>query len=336
MVGRRSKIVISSLRPSSVVWTDPRIQFVAVDFLGSQEKAVKALRELCQDITHVYFTSYVHNDDLNKLVEKNVPLFKNFMEVIERHYGCHLGPTKQPITEDIPRYEDRGLNFYYQQEDFLFEVQKRRNQWSYNIIRPFGIIGYTPSANGMSLAVSFAVYFLLNLELGQSAPFPGSSVVLDFPEDISYSPSIADMSVWATTNERARNQAFNQVSGDPVVMRYFWPQLAAYFGVEMDEVTTLQSDINDWIKDKRPVWERVVAKYGGKVEAFDWCTWGMFEWAYCQRHWPALPSVTKARSLGWMRVDTAMQCWEETFGTFENAGILPKASVIRAALKEGK
>lgn len=57
----------------------------------------------------------------------------------------HLGPVKQPVTEDLGRYDDKdGTNFYYAQEDYMFEVQKRRNQWAYNIIRPFGIVGFTP------------------------------------------------------------------------------------------------------------------------------------------------------------------------------------------------
>jgi hypothetical protein len=49
------------------------------------------------------------------------------------------------MTEDLPRYEDHGLNFYYPQEDFMFDLQKRR-KWSYNIIRPNGIVGFTPGS----------------------------------------------------------------------------------------------------------------------------------------------------------------------------------------------
>ncbi|KKY14797.1 putative nucleoside-diphosphate-sugar epimerase [Diplodia seriata] len=265
---------------------DRKVAFVSgsVDFLDSQEKAVEALRLVCRDVTHAYFASYIHDDDLAKLPEKNVPLFKNFMDVVDQHYGVHLGPTAQSVSEDIPRYaDDNGLNFYYQQEDHLLAAQQQRrhheNQWSYNIIRPFGIIGFHPTANGMSMAITLAVYLLISLESspppsssGQTTPnvppFPGSQAVLDFPDDVSFAPSLADLTVWASTHDRARDEAFNHASGDPVVWRYFWPRLAARWLIgdgetrnsPQTEVLTLRTSVSEWARDKRPVWDRVVRR----------------------------------------------------------------------------
>jgi hypothetical protein len=48
------------------------------------------------------------------------------------------------LEEWFPRYDDKGLNFYYAQEDYLREVQQRRKQWSWNVIRPNAINGYAP------------------------------------------------------------------------------------------------------------------------------------------------------------------------------------------------
>ena len=60
-----------------------------------------------------------------------------------QHYGVHQGPMFAPISEELtPRWDD-GTNFYHPQEDFMFALQKQR-QWSYNIIRPQAIIGFTP------------------------------------------------------------------------------------------------------------------------------------------------------------------------------------------------
>lgn len=47
----------------------------------------------------------------------------------------------------MARYEDYGENFSYIQEDFMFDLAAKRG-WHWNIIRPMGIIGYTPA--GMS------------------------------------------------------------------------------------------------------------------------------------------------------------------------------------------
>jgi hypothetical protein len=62
-----------------------------------------------------------------------------------QHYGVHLGPVPTPMREDVPRYEDKGENFYFAQEDFMFNLQRQR-RWSWNIIRPNAIIGFTPGS----------------------------------------------------------------------------------------------------------------------------------------------------------------------------------------------
>ncbi|KAF4306152.1 nucleoside-diphosphate-sugar epimerase [Botryosphaeria dothidea] len=77
------KIVISSRRALPNYWIDPRIEFVAVDFLEPQETTIEKLKHACADVTHAYFTSYVNDDDFKKLRDKNVPLFKSFMDVID-------------------------------------------------------------------------------------------------------------------------------------------------------------------------------------------------------------------------------------------------------------
>lgn len=78
-----------------------------------------------------------------------------------------------------------------------------------------------------------AVYLLIQAELSGTAPFPGNSYVLDTIEDVSYPPSMADLSVWATTQEHTKNEAFNSTIGDIFVWRYFFPKLAEYFGTEV-------------------------------------------------------------------------------------------------------
>lgn len=61
-----------------------------------------------------------------------------------QHYGVHLGPVEVPVHEGMQRYDDRGENFYYKQEDFLFDLAGKRN-WDWNIIRPHAIVGFTPA-----------------------------------------------------------------------------------------------------------------------------------------------------------------------------------------------
>ncbi|KAK0647826.1 Short chain dehydrogenase gsfE [Lasiodiplodia hormozganensis] len=346
-----SQIIVSSRRPMVYPWYDARIEFVAVDFLDPVEKTTEALKSICKDVTHVYYSSYVHHPDLSRLPEKNVPLFKNFLDTVKavcpklervclqtggKYYGTHLHWRPVPHTEDTPRYDDKGLNFYFPQEDYLASSQAASGgQWSYSIIRPFGVIGYVPQANGMSLGLSMAVYLILHVELGAKVQFPGNDFTYNAVEDVSYAPAMADLSVWATTQDHTKNEAFNATIGDLIVWRYFFPQLANYFGLEgpEDGNELLPVSPAEWIKDKKPVWLAIVEKYGGNPDTFDWCTWDMWSWAM-YRKWPVWASMNKAKRLGWKRQDFAYDVWSETFKAFENAGVLPKASLLRKAMEE--
>lgn len=85
----------------------------------------------------------------------------------------------------------------------------------------------------MSFGLTVALYFLLCKEAGQVAHFPGNKFFYNAVDDQSYAPSIADMSVWASTQEHTKNEAFNHNNGDYIVWKYFWPRLAGYFGLEV-------------------------------------------------------------------------------------------------------
>ncbi|KAF4771362.1 hypothetical protein N7455_007876 [Penicillium solitum] len=348
-----SKIIITSRRPLSNYWIDPRVHFVAIDFLEPVERIAEQMKGLCNEVTHAYFTSYIHSDDFKLLREKNVPLFRNFIDSLDRscpklqrvclqtggkYYGGHLGPVKAPVVESLPRYDDEGFNFYYAQEDYLKEMQERRHAWSYNIIRPNAIIGFAPRANGMSEALTLAIYFLISRELNQPPEFPGNEFLWNSVDDNSYAPSLADLSIWATTQDHCQNEAFNHCNGDVFVWKYFWADIGKYFGLEVPEPSfgkatgqgqtqSNEFDMVEWAKDKRPVWEAVVEKYGGKVEVFDWATWGFFNWA-TGRSWISISSMNKVRKHGWYRTDDTFDTWIRTFRSFENAGALPNHSAI--------
>lgn len=80
---QRSKIIVTSRSPLPSCWVDPRVEFVAIDFLKPVETIVNQIKTLCKDVTHAYFTSYVHSVDFSILAEKNCPLFRNFLEAVD-------------------------------------------------------------------------------------------------------------------------------------------------------------------------------------------------------------------------------------------------------------
>ncbi|KAH6959623.1 hypothetical protein BKA56DRAFT_500944 [Ilyonectria sp. MPI-CAGE-AT-0026] len=330
-----SRIIVSSKNSLIERWQDPRIEFIALDFLEPVDSIIARMKPICQSVTHAFFTSYVHSKDFAQLPAYNVPLFKNFLTAIDtvagkslqrvclqtgaKNYGLHLGPMAMcPAPEDCPRYDDKGENFYYSQEDYLFGLAAQRD-WSYSVIRPKAIIGYSPSKNGISESITLALYFLICRELGEEARFVGNSFFWNSTDDQSYAPSLADMTVWAMTNQNTKNQVFNHANGDVVVWRYLFPRLAAHFGATRPEPPFR---ISEWAKDKREVWHRICDKYGGKKEVFDWATWDAMEWVGCMT-WLSLISLKKARKFGWNRVDDTYETWLQTCKTYEMAGTLP-------------
>lgn len=92
---------------------------------------------------------------------------------------------------------------------------------------------FTIPGNGMSEALTLALYFLICRETGEFPRFPGNQFFYTCPDDNSYAPSLADLSVWATTTPAAANEAFNHVNGDTFVWRYFFPKIGSYFGLEV-------------------------------------------------------------------------------------------------------
>ncbi|EKG11792.1 hypothetical protein MPH_11288 [Macrophomina phaseolina MS6] len=339
-----SKIIVTSRSRPPLLWPDPRLEFIPIDFLDPAEGIVELIRSHCRYVTHAFFTSYVHVDNFSELKEKNIPLFKNFLDAIttvspnlKRHYGCHLGPVEIPVCESLPRCKDNGDNFYYEQEDYLREKQVG-SRWYYNVIRPHAIVGYAPHATGMSQALTAAIYLLVCKEDGDPGAFPGSAFIFDHFDDCSYAPSLADLSVWASTQEHCANEDFVHCNGDVYMFRYFWPHLAAYFGVKAPDSTFPKSgnvrkghaseiSMVEWASNKRHIWERICRKYGGKVEAFDWGTWAFFDWSL-GKTWVTVASTAKARKFGWTRIDNSYDAWIDTFRSFANAGILPQRPAV--------
>ncbi|KAF2843998.1 hypothetical protein T440DRAFT_512419 [Plenodomus tracheiphilus IPT5] len=351
--GEWSRIVVTSRNAPSNYWEDPRVEFIELDFLSPVEDLISRMTPICNDVTHAYFTSYVHVDEFNKLKDSNVALFENFLTTIDtvagtslqrvclqtgvKHYGCHLGPTPAPMSEEHPRYDDKGLNFYYIQEDLLFTLHKKR-QWSWNVIRPSAIVGFTPARSGMAQGLSVALYFVICRELGEKPVFPGNKFSWTVAENQSSAAGLADMTIWATTQPHTANEAFNHADGDIYCYRDLFPRIGAYFGVQVEEpkfaargesFKYIENEfaLKEWAEDKQPVWELITKKYGGKPEAFGWGTWRVMDWAL-GKSWSAATSISKARKFGWTRYDDTWDNWVDTIRAFENAGILPRLPVL--------
>ncbi|KAE8370812.1 hypothetical protein BDV27DRAFT_164979 [Aspergillus caelatus] len=340
-----SDIIITSRSPIKSVYTDSRIRFVALDFLRPAEEIVEKIKDLCKDVTHTFFTSYIHDNDFSKLHVQNGPLFRCFLEAVDlacpglervvlqtggKHYGFQYRDLKTPFLEDIPRYTGPENIFYYEQEDDLFAIQKRRSTWAYNIIRPMGIIGFSWQYLGINETLPIAQYFLICRELGEVPRWPGNLHSWYRVENQSFAPGIADLTIWAATQDKCKDEAFNHVNDDVIVWKFLWYLLADYFKVPMDKFEppteeTKPMDMEEWAKDKKSTWEKIVSKDGGDVNAFQLDAFALMNWYITPslQKGPVISSSSKARELGWCHKDDTYRAWLSTMRSYENAGVLP-------------
>jgi hypothetical protein len=112
---------------------------MALDFSQTPDALVKAMRGVCDDETHAYFSSYVHKDDFAGWNTANSSLFENFLTALlevspnrenctlqtgGKNYNVHLYPVPSPAREEEPRREALIDNVYFPQEDFLLAKQR--------------------------------------------------------------------------------------------------------------------------------------------------------------------------------------------------------------------
>ncbi|KAK8057770.1 NAD(P)-binding Rossmann-fold containing protein [Apiospora saccharicola] len=256
-----SSIIVTSRSTFKPTVTDPRITFVALDFLHDVPSLVKQMQEVCRPVTHAYFCSYLHKDDFEEAYAANTALFEHFLKALDRtaprlqnvtlqtggkYYNLHVEPVPSPAREDDPRRHGPLPNFYFPQEDLLAQVSQQSGshtdkgevmpprRWSWNVVRPQAIIGANAQPLGLNVGLTMAVYFLICRELGVEAPMPTNRRYWEGLDDASYAPLIADLAVFASTRPECANEAFNVTNGDSFSWRYMWPQIAASLGARAD------------------------------------------------------------------------------------------------------
>ncbi|KAF2821688.1 NAD(P)-binding protein [Ophiobolus disseminans] len=350
-----SKIIVTSRSPFKTTVHDERITFIALDLSNDPATLVEKMTPICAEVTHAYFSSYVHKDDFTELNKANEALFSNFLDALitvspglqnctlqtgGKHYNVHIRPVPSPARENDPRSACPIGNFYFPQEDYLLARQKGQ-AWTWNVIRPEAIIGHTLKPNGMNSALTYALYFLVCKYLGTEAPMPTNQRYWGGYDDLSDTRLVADITIWASTSPNAANEAFNVTNGDFFCWRYMWPRLAGYFGAHASseqvfklptpEEGALQQEFRlaEWAADKKVVWDRICDESGCPEAKGTWesGTWAFQDWVF-QRTWSATLSVNKARKLGWMGHVDSYEGLTDAFERFVELGLIPPLKAV--------
>jgi nucleoside-diphosphate-sugar epimerase len=306
-------IGLSRNPPSS---TSARLRYIKADLLDAA--ASKAALADCRDVTHVFYTARAKFGEGGvETVDENLRMLRNVLDAVEaaapglehvhlvegtKWYGMHLGSMQTPAREDDPRH--MPPNFYFDQEDLL-RARQVGKRWSWSASRPGFIYDFAPE-RARNVVSTIGVWAAMCAEAGLPLDFPGKPGNFEALSEMTDATLLARAMVWMATAPAARNQAYNVTDGGLIRWRRFWPRLADYFGMRLGEVRPLT--LADWMQDKGPVWERIVAKHGLKPTRMDqMVVWAFGDFLWHREH-DVISSVIKLRQHGFHdTIDTEEQ-----------------------------
>jgi nucleoside-diphosphate-sugar epimerase len=359
-----------------------RIKHVSIDLTGSADKTSEALKNANVEADYIFFYGYLHPtgksamdpSTADDLIELNVPIFKNFLAALGpanlkprrimlqtggKNYGGHIGRARLPYIESDPQPKHLANNFYYMQEEALFEHCKQNPGTDWNIVMPFGVVGAVPNA-GMNMFLPFAIMASVQAEKREPITFFG-----DFEEwQWEYCHSTARLSgylsEWAVLEDKCKNERFNALDGCVLPWNRFYSELARWYGVkdvkgpELDDskfkslelaggkdsplgygpppAIRLCGSFAEWAKDdaNSRAWKQIMEKSGGgvKVDVFEsGLDSDMADFVFYRI---GQPSVAKLRRFGFNGFVDTMESVFEMFQDMAKMGIIP-APIVDAA-----
>ncbi|MBO0780192.1 MAG: SDR family oxidoreductase [Ktedonobacteraceae bacterium] len=307
-----------------------RVRYVAVDLLD-RDDCLEKLSGLAE-VTHIFYAAYQDRPTWAELVPPNLAMLINVVEAIEpialdlRHislmqgykvYGAHLGPFKTPARETDAGHMPPEFNV--DQQAFLEGRQKGKG-WTWSAIRPSVVCGFA-LGNPMNLAMVIAIYAAISKELGLPLRFPGKPGAYNSLLEMTDAGLLARATVWAATDERCANQAFNINNGDLFRWSEMWPKIARFFDLEV--APSLPMSLAVVMADKEPLWNSVVEKYGLERHPYkDVSSWGfgdfVFSWDY-----DMFADGSKARRFGFHEYIDTEAMFLNIFGDLRRRKIIP-------------
>jgi len=312
----------------------PGVRYISVDLLDPEDVAAK-LPELT-DATHVFYAAFQASTgeaaSYASNIAPNLEMLANSVGTIDaaaralrrvvlvtgtKYYGSHLGPFRTPARESDPRH--LGPNYYFDQIDWLTEFQ-RGKRWSWTELRPQTLCGFAPGT-AMSIVPVIAVYAAICKELGLPLRFPGRPGAYRAIYQVTESTHLANAALWAATEERCANQAYNITNGDYFRWSNLWPRVAEVFEMPLAEPQTISLVAH--MADKAPLWDAMVKKHGLQPYRFDEIVaWPFGDYVFaCD--WDVMSSVTKCRQHGFDDVVDSEEMFVRLLRQFRAERIVP-------------
>lgn len=291
-------------------------------------------------VTHVFFTAWSRQASEQENIRVNGAMVRNVLESLGRgatlehaalvtglkHY---LGPFEayaSGAVPDTPFKEEQGRqpveNFYYEQEDRLFEAAAR-DGFSWSVHRPHTIIGFAPG-NAMNMGQTLAVYATLCRETGEPFVFPGSSAQWNGLTDMTDARLLARHLEWASTNAVGRNQDFNVVDGDVFRWKGMWSQLADYFGIEAAPFDSTIRPLGGRMQNAAQKWRDIAVQYElAEPDIARLASWWHTD-ADLGRPMEVVTDMTKSRKAGFLDYQSTPDAFFDLFETLKSERIIPR------------
>ena len=305
--------------------TMPGVRWIAVDLADAADTHAKLAA--CNDVTHVFYAGrYDHPEGVPESVEVNTAMLVNLIDALEpvaplrhvhavhgsKYYGHQLGPVPLPMVENQSRANNQ--NFYFNQLDFLIE-RTRNAKWSYSTSRPHAFCD-TAIDHPRSIGLVIAAFAMIQRELGLPLDYPGTEQGFHTVTQFTDITLLARSVVWMATEPRCANQDFNVVNGDWPRWSELWPDFAAYFGMKAGAPRNLK--LEEWIKDKSPVWDAVIAKHGlARTNVQELALWPYGDYQL-RPQWDVSSSMEKARNLGFNDAVNSYAMFREQFDNYRH------------------
>ncbi len=252
------------------------VRHIRADVLDatSLERSLSGLKP-----THVYLTTWIRRPTEQENIETNAGIVRRVLEVVGRENSVshtalvtglkhYLGPFDAyaragtlpltPVREEHPRLPTP--NFYYAQEDELYRAAERYG-FTWSVHRPHTMIGKA-IGNAMNMGATLAAFASICKETGRPFKFPGSAAQWNGLTDMTDARVLGKQLVWASTEDRAKNEAYNIVNGDVFRWSWMWPRIADWFGVQWIGFEKEPAPLEAQMQDCRTIWNAIAARLG--------------------------------------------------------------------------
>lgn len=317
-------------------------RFLPLDLLD--EAACAAAAAGLSGVTHLVYAALYERPGLvagwreEEQIRVNDRMLRNLLGPLERvaaelrhvsllqgtkAYGVHVRPLAVPARENRSEMHEQP-NFYWNQERYVRELQRGKD-WTWSILRPVLIVGYS-TGSAMNVIPALGAYAALRREAGFSdLPFPGGAARVAQAVDADL---LARAIAWSGEARAARNEIFNVTNGDVFVWQNIWPAIARALGMADGGEVPLSLDAE--IRPQEAAWDRVRARHGLRSGSLREFVGLSFEYAdYTMGHGravagpPAIVSTVKILQAGFCEAMDTEAMFAKWFRVFQERRLLP-------------